>query len=416
MAGATVEATDSMTNASLLDPAYGIPFDIHFEIVDNAGNTLGKLGGHKNIMALKSPVFKAMLFGPMKETDDPIKIKNTSVFAFKTIQNYIHGVEEEWWPWSIEVSELVRIADLAERFNLAGLKEKTIQHANEVFLFPKESLLEIARIAEESHVYTNLSETLLENCTHLLYAIIETPEDYNELFTEWSKKSPEEASIALRLQARPDQKKISYNVNTSPQGRKIISHLRNLARSIKPRYRLQKIKKALEDSNGQSKLVLMDVIDDYEGSTRGDDDEMGGTRGDDDEMGILLRSFWICQKVDASKAALKGIPLKLDTLVEENFTHEMSVKLHLDLITLTTNEGHKWNKVLIDSLWKELMRAIPEAKPMILSWFAENDDLIGTEASSHLAKKLISCDDELLRGLPEYVNAIDVFPNTLQFS
>ena len=160
----------------------------------------------------------------------------------------------------------------------------------------------------------------------------------------------------------------------------------------------------------------MDVIDDYEGSTRGDDDEMGGTRGDDDEMGILLRSFWICQKVDASKAALKGIPLKLDTLVEENFTHEMSVKLHLDLITLTTNEGHKWNKVLIDSLWKELMRAIPEAKPMILSWFAENDDLIGTEASSHLAKKLISCNDELLRGLPEYVNAIDVFPNTLQFS
>ena len=99
MAGASVEATDSMTYASLMDPACGIPFDIHFKIEDNAGNTLGTLGGHKAIMALKSPVFKAMLFGPMKETDDPIKIKKTSMFAFKTTLCYIHGVDEEWWWW-----------------------------------------------------------------------------------------------------------------------------------------------------------------------------------------------------------------------------------------------------------------------------------------------------------------------------
>ena len=83
MAGSSVEATDSETVASLLDPACGIPFDVHFEIEDDAGNKLGTLGGHKNMMALKSPVFKAMLFGPMKETGDHIKIKNTSMFAFK---------------------------------------------------------------------------------------------------------------------------------------------------------------------------------------------------------------------------------------------------------------------------------------------------------------------------------------------
>ena len=126
MAGSNVEATDSETNASLMDPACGIPFDVNFQIEDDAGNTLGTLGGHKNIMALKSPVFKAMLFGPMKETCDPIKIKNTSMFAFKTTLCYIHGVEEEWWPWSIDVSELVLIVDLAERFHLSGLKERAI--------------------------------------------------------------------------------------------------------------------------------------------------------------------------------------------------------------------------------------------------------------------------------------------------
>ena len=73
MAGAGVEATDSETVASLLDPDCGIPFDIHFEIVDHTGNKLGTLGGHKAIMALKSPVFKAMLFGRMKESSDPIR-------------------------------------------------------------------------------------------------------------------------------------------------------------------------------------------------------------------------------------------------------------------------------------------------------------------------------------------------------
>ena len=45
MAGASnVEATDSETNASLLNPESGIPFDVHFDIEDNDGNNLGMLG------------------------------------------------------------------------------------------------------------------------------------------------------------------------------------------------------------------------------------------------------------------------------------------------------------------------------------------------------------------------------------
>ena len=56
MAGSNVEATDTESVASLLDPACGIPFDVNFQIDDDAGTTLGTLGGHKNIMALKSLV------------------------------------------------------------------------------------------------------------------------------------------------------------------------------------------------------------------------------------------------------------------------------------------------------------------------------------------------------------------------
>ena len=52
--------TDEEPIASLLDPSCEIPPDIQFEIFDEAGTLVGVLGGHKNLMALKSPVFKTM--------------------------------------------------------------------------------------------------------------------------------------------------------------------------------------------------------------------------------------------------------------------------------------------------------------------------------------------------------------------
>ena len=92
---APVEATDSESFAYLRDPACGIPFNVHFDIEDVEGTSQGVVGGHKTIMALKSPVFKAMLFGPLAETGDLIKIKSTSMFAFKRMLNYMHNAERD---------------------------------------------------------------------------------------------------------------------------------------------------------------------------------------------------------------------------------------------------------------------------------------------------------------------------------
>ena len=360
---ASVEATDSQTVASLLDPSCGIPFDVHFEIEDDADNALGTLGGHKNMMALKSPVFKAMLFGPMKETGDIIKIKDTSMFAFKTTLHFIYTVEEEleWWPWSIDVFDLVRIADLAERFNLARLKAKTMDYVRRVFLFPKEKLLEIARVAEECHVYKDLSEALLTSCTHYLYAIIETPEDFNVLVRDWTEKSSDEAGIALRLLARLDHQQIAYNFGTSLCEQKVISHICNIGRHFQPRSRLQKIRNALRNSDYQERQDILTRMEMH--------GKNGGHLHSRHVADVLLDSLWICQKKDADEAARQGIPLKLDTPVEEQFTHEQSVKLHLELISLTNRDGGNWPKWFTDRIWKELDRAIPAVKPIILSWF-----------------------------------------------
>ena len=129
-----VEATDSKTVASLLEPSCGIPPDVHFEIKDSDGTSPGILGGHKTTMALKSPVFKAMLFGPVKETGDLIRIKDSSMFAFQTMLKYIHDAKEEWGRWKLDVKEVLHIANLVKRYNLSGLKRKIVAYAKRVSL------------------------------------------------------------------------------------------------------------------------------------------------------------------------------------------------------------------------------------------------------------------------------------------
>ena len=382
-----MEPTDSKSIASLLDSECDIPFDVHFEIEDDDGNKLETLGGHKALLALKSPVFKAMLFGPMKESGKVVKIKGTTVFAFKTLLFYIHEVEEEWWPWTIDVHELVRIVDLAERFNLAGLKRKAIGHVVRVFSFPKEQLLEVARVAEEHHMHTDLSESLLQVCAGFVIALVETPEDYNDMVKEWSQGSPEETGIALRLLARVDQRRLVYNLVSCEEAQKVLNNMQKIARFIQPRARLNQVKKMLEDFDHSSLQIFLTKL-------------RSCYRNLDLFLSVILRSLWMCQKHDAEEALKRGITLELDTPVEAEFTHGTSVQLHLDLLVLTKREDHKLDEAVVHDLWKELLRAIDDVKPIILAWFSDHRDIFDAKALFTLSKKLSSCEDPKLLSLP----------------
>ena len=382
-----MEPTDSKSIASLLDSECDIPFDVHFEIEDDDGNKLETLGGHKALLALKSPVFKAMLFGPMKESGKVVKIKGTTVFAFKTLLFYIHEVEEEWWPWTIDVHELVRIVDLAQRFNLAGLKRKAIGHVVRVFSFPKEQLLEVARVAEEHHMHTDLSESLLQECAGFVIALVETPEDYNDMVKEWSQGSPEETGIALRLLARVDQRRLVYNLVSCEEAQKVLNNIQKITRFIQPRARLNQVKKMLEDFDHSSLQIFLTKL-------------RSCYRNLDLFLSVILRSLWMCQKHDAEEALKRGITLELDTPVEAEFTHGTSVQLHLDLLVLTKREGHKLDKAVVHDLWKELLRAIDDVKPIILAWFSDHRDIFDAKALFTLSKKLSSCEDPKLLSLP----------------
>ena len=384
-----VEATDSKTAASLLDPSCGIPPDVHFEIEDSEGTSLGILGGHRTIMALKSPVFKAMFFGPMKEEGDLIRIRDSSMFAFQAMLKYIHDAKEKWGPWEVDFKEVLHIANLVQRYNLPGLERKIVSYAIN-FLYPEDKLMEIASLAEQFHMYEDVSEALLANCANYLTTTIETPEDLNNFVKKWSEMEVPLKDVAFRLLAKVDFANMAFVGDTPDQiqQQEISSHLRNIDLVIQPRHRMQKLKTLLEESSPVDFKKVMDCIDKH--------------------GRVFIKSLQMCQKKDAEKAAQEGLPLKLDTLVEDRFTHEASVRLHLDMLVLTRSGKGAGGRIDAGCLWDEMLDSVPEVMPIFLDWFCENPNIWRKDTQRYIRGELVICAVKIGK-LPGYDKAREVY-------
>ena len=76
--------------SSLIDPSFGIPTDVTFQIMSFSKNDepegeeqertlLGKVKVHKLVLGLFSPVFKTEFFGTFQETKNVILVRETTV-------------------------------------------------------------------------------------------------------------------------------------------------------------------------------------------------------------------------------------------------------------------------------------------------------------------------------------------------
>ena len=180
----------------------------------------------------------------------------------------------------------------------------------------------------------------------------------------------------------------SHQTYNSP---KVISHLPNLEFSIQPRYRLQQLKALLDDT-----FRNFEIIEDICSIDGGED---------------FTSSLKICKMKDKEKAALEGTPLTLETIVDDGFTHEKSVRLHLELTSLTIREeeNHLLDAERIEEIWETMFeeeetRGIPGAQ----SWFSDIPHLVDSAGQHHLAEKLKSCDDDI-KARPEYNDACEVY-------
>ena len=100
--------------------------------------------------------------------------------------------------------------------------------------------------------------------------------------------------------------------------------------------------------------------------------------------------------------------MTLDTLVEDHFTHEASVKLHLDVMGLTTWFAGTWQEEHVEFFWKELLRSIPEVQDIMLEWLSDRKEIFTRQAKQLLEKKLKTSGEEL-KQLPNFVDAESVY-------
>ena len=405
MWGTNILPTDEEPLVSLLNPGCGIPPDVYFAIEDEEGGTLlGLLGGHRNLMALKSPVFKTMFYGSLKESD-PVQIKDTSLVAFKEMLKYIHEGTEEENNWrKMDIGEVIKIADLAERYHLPGLMSKTVDFAKS-YQFPKKYLLKTFCLAE-SVPFTELSEALLQNCDEFLLAILETPKDYNKFVKEHSQES-----AALRLLARVEHDKLAFvdTRSSSVLMQKAVSCIHNIKRSIRPRYYLWKLlsttKKVEEENRWNALECCWDADPDVPNFEEYRDLIVSLT----DSHFVTVNSLRNAMKEDAEAAAEKGTPLTWKTEVTDSgdskiFTHEQSVKLHLVLMNKIRHEKPQerkgvWTWECMSVIWGLIVSSttVPEAQECLFVWFSKNFFFLNKEARTKLVETFSLCPDAYKR-------------------
>ena len=387
--------TDEEPISSLLDPECEIPPDIYFEIHDEAGSTQGLLGGHKNLMALRSPVFKTMFFGALKESGDTVQIRDTSLAAFKVLLKHIHDDKKEERE-RMDIGEVARIADIAERYHLPGLKTKTVEYAKN-YRFPQEQLLQTFCLAEQvpHHEFSN---ALLRNCEDFLLTILATPRDYNKFMKENSQDL-----AAFRLLARVNLSEMAFvnRERRSFQHQKVVTCIRNIKRSIQPRYYLRKLLKVVK--------IVQDQTQDQ--TTLGFYECCWIIAIQTDFHLVTVNSLKKTMQWDCEGAAEKGTPLTWTTRVgdipgaERSLSHKKSVEMHLKLMQETNQKGtlRGWTWEVISVIWDLIVspRSVKEAKESMLEWLTTNFVSLNKEARVKLSEILSSCTGAL-KGVPGY--------------
>ena len=101
--------------AEALDLAAGIPTDVTFQVHDGEKG-VREFKAHKFCLALVSEVFKARLFGSLRETADILDVKGTTPQAFETMISFIYHRNCQWKMKTLE--ELIEVANIAEIYDV----------------------------------------------------------------------------------------------------------------------------------------------------------------------------------------------------------------------------------------------------------------------------------------------------------
>ena len=183
-----------------------VPPDVFFLVIGE-DEGIGKdssrtIGAHKNFLAGVSPVFRRMLFGPLKESKDVIEVKDTTFEAFNTMIDYIYKPpsSKPFFPAGPTLHDQIQTI-LKSQSNLGYLSEATSERSKSDKEHPNK-----IRCPQKFFDLLNLAEKYeLESMKQELSNVLDTLDirDNNVIFTARVAKSYqhivsfEEVSIKL---------------------------------------------------------------------------------------------------------------------------------------------------------------------------------------------------------------------------
>jgi len=158
----------SWTNYFTTDPP--LPFDVAFNIIEGELVT-EQILAHRYLLATCSSVFCTEFFGLLAEKRKIIPIKETTRHAFNFLLQYIYGFNLDY---EISVDQLFEILNLAERYDIAALREHITTKLAELSVI-EEEVVEVARVALAYSHFDSASNSVLLACSRLLKKYQESP-------------------------------------------------------------------------------------------------------------------------------------------------------------------------------------------------------------------------------------------------
>ena len=219
-----------------LSPDSEIPHDVHFLVKreDDEGDkndSSRPIGAHKVLLAGVSPVFRRMLFGPLKEEREVIEVRDTTHKAFKTMINYIYkppgsrffptptgdyedvdyahyadyNHPEELNPNVIECPQkFFDLVDLAERYQILSLKEALTSRVIKTLPIKEDNVVFAATVAMKYKIpFEDVSNRMLGKCLKFLLQW-KRGKAGEDLWTQfWALVNNSEETLKERLAGTP---------------------------------------------------------------------------------------------------------------------------------------------------------------------------------------------------------------------
>ena len=143
-----------------LSPESEIPPDVLFRIQAEEEDSASRegsrktIGAHRLILAVVSPVFRGMFFGPMKDTSEVIDVKETTAEAFETMITYIYkplndlnGEQDIFNISQIKCPQrLLELLALADKYQILKLVTLTSEALNSLSI-TRENMIFTATVA-----------------------------------------------------------------------------------------------------------------------------------------------------------------------------------------------------------------------------------------------------------------------------